>query len=175
MRRLTFIVWALVGLAAAAVGWALGGVAGGFWPRTVLAAAFAAGALGLLMGRARFAVGLGFLVAAAAAAGYLLGTKVFSPVIAWPIAGLVMGVAASSLVARLRSKIILIVLAPTLAMLGFILGAAGVALYGTIVAKDGRIASEFMMAGAAGFGLLALGFFGIVRRRFGLIAEGGAQ
>ena len=174
MRRLSFLVWALVGLAAGAVGGILGALVGGFWPTIVVAAVGVSVALGLLMRRPRFAVLAGILVGVASAAAYLLGTRLFSPIIAFPVAGLVLAVAVSSIVAGRRRKILLIVLSPVLAFLGFVAGTAAVVLLGTFT-EDGRIVTYFIFGGAAGFGLLLLLLFGIVRRRYGLVAEGGAR
>ena len=174
MRRFSFVLWALVGLAAGAVGGMLGALLGGFWPTIVVAAAGVSVALGLLMRRPRFAVLAGLLVAVASAAAYLLGTRLFSPVIAFPIAGLVLAVAVSSVVTGRRRKILLIVLSPILAFVGFIAGTAALVVFGAW-AEDGRIVAYFIFGGGAGFGLLLLLLFGIVSRRYGLVAEGGAR
>ncbi len=155
MRWLSILLWSLVGLISASVGCLAGGLLGSFWPQTVIATTAAGAAFGFLIGRQRLVV----LAAAAAATvsflAFYLGTFTVSPLLAWPLAGLAIGLAALPALPSRRAKIGAVVSAPILAGVGFACGSALVAFAGLSLDNSQWVA-RFMLGGAAGFGFLVL-------------------
>ena len=153
MNRPHAVIGSLLGLVAAAVGWAAGALVGSNLGRTVLAATLTAVALGLLARRPRLALLAGVATAAAAGVAFLVGRTAVTPLIAWPVAGLVIGLSSLALLRRTRARVAAIVATPLLGSLGFVLGLALTALAG-MGANDPLLAGQFLWGGAAGFGLL---------------------
>jgi hypothetical protein len=155
MRWLSVLLWSLVGLISALVGCLVGDLVGSFWPEIVIAATAAGAAFGFLIGRWRLAV----LAAGAAAVVSLLalywGTFTVSPLIAWPLAGLAIALAALPALPSRRAKIGAVLSAPILAGVGFACGSALVFLLG-LGLDNSQLVAQFMLGGAAGFGFLML-------------------
>jgi hypothetical protein len=157
MRRLSSGLWALVGLAAAPAGWFLGGLLfGSFLARTIGALTLLALAFGLLARGPRFAATVALAIAAASAAAYTTGARSATPLLAWPVAALLIGLAAAYVSQRTRARVVALVAAPLLGGAGFILGAAAVMMTGFGL-NAARVLEQFLAGGAAGFGLATLG------------------
>jgi Co/Zn/Cd efflux system component len=92
-----------------------------------------------------------------------VGHSFFSPVLAWPVAGLVIGVAGAFAFRRRRAKIAFIVAAPLLGSIGVLAGMLAVFLTARGL-NDSRVAAQVMLGGAAGFGLLVMAGAAIVGR-----------
>jgi hypothetical protein len=151
MQRLGVTSWGLVGLAAAMLGWALGGLAGSFPPRIAGAVLLTAVACGLLLGRGG-AIWIGAPVTALVAGlAYRGGSFVASPLLAWPAAALAIGLWAAAGVEGWRPRVGLAALPPALGTLGFVLGLVAVVFAGMSL-DSGRCVAQLMLGGAAGFG-----------------------
>ncbi len=155
MKRPRAVVYCLSGFVAGAVGWLAGALIGSNMGRTVLAATATAAVLGLLARRPRLAAVASLATAAAASLAFFLGLTVVTPLIAWPVAGLVIGLSSLTLFARTRARVATVVAAPLLGSLGFVLGMAAT-LFAGMAANDARLAGQFLWGGAAGFGLLTV-------------------
>jgi hypothetical protein len=154
-RRHPFLLWVVAGLGCSALGWIAGGFLGLWAPRTACAVGATALALGLL-NRQRGAALVGALSAAIVSlAAVLIGESYFSPLLAWPVAGLIMGVMGTFVFRRTRAKITFLVGAPFLGSLGFLAGMIGT-LLAAMGLNDSRVSAQFMLGGAAGFGFLLL-------------------
>jgi len=153
--RTPAIVWSLSGLLAGAAGWLAGALIGSNMGRTVLAATAVAAALGLLARRPRLAALAGLATAATATVAFAVGRTVVTPLIAWPAAGLAIGLCSLALFGRTRARIGTVVAAPLVGSLGFVLGIAATGFAG-MAANDARVLGQFLGGGAAGFGLLTL-------------------
>ncbi len=164
MPRMSRRIWWIIGLISATLGWTVGGLFGTFLPRLALAVAATGSAFGLLLGSIRVAV----IAAAAASAGAVIfwttGSRVLSPLIAWPIAALCIGLVGTACLRSVRARIGMTLLSPVLGLLGFsggvaIIGMAGLAFDNSVVL------GEFMIGGAAGFGLVVVdGLLNATRR-----------
>lgn len=155
MNRPRAVVYSLSGFAAGAVGWLAGSLIGSNMGRTVLAATATAAMLGLLARRLRLAAVASLATAAAASLAFLVGRVVVTPLIAWPVAGLVIGLSSLTLFDRTRARVATVVAAPLLGSLGFVLGMVGT-LFAGMAANDPLLAGQFLWGGAAGFGLLTI-------------------
>jgi hypothetical protein len=155
MNRPHALIWSLLGLVAGAAGWAAGALVGSNLGRTVLAATLTAAALGLLARRPRLALLGGLATAAAAGVAFLVGRTAITPLIAWPVAGLVIGLSSLALLRRTRARVAAVVATPLLGSLGFVLGLALTAFAG-MGGNDPLLAGQFLWGGAAGFGLLTI-------------------
>lgn len=145
---------ALVG-AAAVLGWLAAGLAGPLAARAVVTAAGATVAVELCQRRPRRGVVAGLAAALAATAAVFLGGG--SLLLAWPVAGLVCGLAAARIPPRARADVALVLLTPALASVAFVLGAVVVAASGFTL-DDARLLDQAFLGGAAGFGVF-LGAF----------------
>ncbi len=155
MRRLQGVIRSMVGLVAAALGWAAGAAVGSNLARTVLATMLTAVALGLLARRPRVALLAGLGTAVATAVAFIVGRSTITPLMAWPVAGLVIGLSGWALVHRTRARVAALVATPLLGTLGFVLGLVLTAFAG-MGANDPLVAGQFLWGGAAGFGLLTI-------------------
>ncbi len=155
MNRPRAVVWSLSGLLAGAVGWLAGALIGSNMGRTVLAATATAAALGLLARRPRLAAVASLATAAAASLAFLVGRTVVTPLIAWPVAGLVIGLSSLALFDRTRARVAIVVAAPLLGSLGFVLGMVAT-LFAGMATNDALLVGQFLWGGAAGFGLLTV-------------------
>jgi hypothetical protein len=155
MKRPHAVVWSLAGLVAGAVGWLAGALIGSNMGRTVLAVTAIAAVVGLLARRPRLAVLTALATAVVAIGAYLVGLRVITPLIVWPVTGLVIGLSGLGLFARTRARVATAVAAPLLGTAGFVLGllATGFAGFAT---NDPRLLGQVLGGGAAGFGLLTL-------------------
>jgi hypothetical protein len=143
------------GLGFSAVGWAAGGLLGSWAPRT----ACAAGAIALALGWLNRRPGAALLGAAGAGIAGLaaarLGESFFTPLLGWPLAGLVIGVMGAFAFRRLRAKIAFIFGAPLLGSVGFLAGMITTML-AAIGLNDSRVSDQMMLGGAAGFGFVLM-------------------
>jgi hypothetical protein len=156
MNRPRAVVWSLSGLLAGVVGWLSGALLlGSNMGRTVLAATATAAVLGLLARRPRLAAVAALATAAAASLAFLVGRTAVTPLIAWPVAGLVIGLSSLALLQRARARLVIVVAAPLLGSLGFVLGMVAIVFAG-MATNDGLLLGQFLWGGAAGFGLLTI-------------------
>jgi len=154
-RRHSLLLWALAGLGFSALGWIAGGFLGSWTPRFACAVGATAIALGLLNRRP----GPALLGAVSAVIGSLAAVQIghyfFSPLLAWPVAALVIGVVGASAFRRRRARIAFIIGAPLLGTVGVLAGMA-VTFLAAMRLNDSRFSAQMMFGGAAGFGLLLL-------------------
>ena len=154
-RRYPLLLWALAGLGFSALGWVVGGFLGWWAPRTACAVGATAIALGLLNRHPRAAIVGAISTAIVSLAAVQIGYHFFSPLLAWPVAALVIGVVGAFAFRRRRAKIALIVGAPLLGSLGFFAGMLATFLT-AMGLNDSRVAAQMMLGGAVGFGLLLM-------------------
>ena len=162
-RGLRLLLWFFAGLLFSALGWSAGGFLGSWAPRTACAVAATALALGLLNRRPGVALMGAAIAAVVGVAAVRIGESFFSPLLAWPAAGLVIGVMGSFAFRRRRARIAFIVSAPFLGSIGFLAGMIGILLV-AMGLEDPRVSAQFMLGGAGGFGFLLLAGAAIVGR-----------
>ncbi|MFB3905356.1 MAG: hypothetical protein ACE15E_18045 [Acidobacteriota bacterium] len=153
MRWLSLLLWSLAGLVSASVGFLTGGLLGSFGPQTVIATGAAGAVLGFLLGRGRLALMAGGAAVAVSLSAVLLGRFDLSPLLAWPVAGLAIALAALPAFPTRRARIGAAVSSPFLAGAGFACGAALV-IFAGLSLDNSRWLAQFMLGGAAGFGFL---------------------
>ncbi len=163
MKRPSAGLWFLAGLTCAALGWIAGGLIGTVAGRTVLACGFTGAALGLLVRRYPLGGVAALACAATAGAGWALGPRLGSPLLAWPLAALVLGLAGAFLPQARLARIAAVVVTPFLGGLGFAAGAVGVVVVG-LAANDARVMEQLLAGGAAGFGCASLGGLALIAR-----------
>jgi hypothetical protein len=160
-HRLLF--WVVAGLGFPALGWIAGGFMGSWAPRTACAVGATALALGLLNRRP----GVGLVGAVSAAivslAAVRIGESFFTPLLAWPVAGLVIGVMGAFAFRRLRARIAFIVGAPLLGSVGLLAGMLATA-FAAMGLNDSRVSAQIMLGGAIGFGFLLMACAAIAGR-----------
>jgi len=157
------LLWAVAGLGFSALGWIVGGFVGSWAPRTACAGGATALALGLLNRQPRAAL-LGAVSAAMVSlAAVQVGQFFLSPLLAWPVAGLVIGVVGAFAFRRRRTRIVFIVAAPLLGSVGVVAGMLAIFLT-AMGLNDSRVAAQIMLGGAVGFGLLLMAGAAIVGR-----------
>ena len=154
-RRHRLLLWGLAGLGFSALGWIGGGFLGSWAPRTACAVGATALALGLLNRKPGAALVGAVSAAIVSLAAVRIGESFFSPLLAWPVAGLVIGVVGAFAFRRRRTRIAFIVSAPLLGSFGFLAGmlATFVAAMGL---NDSRVSAQIMLGGAVGFGFLLM-------------------
>jgi len=157
------LLWAVAGLGSSALGWIVGGFIGSWAPRIACAVGATAIALVLLNRQPRAAL-LGAVGAALLSlAAVRVGESFFSPLLAWPVAGLVIGVVGAFAFRRRRTRITFIVAAPLLGSVGVVAGMVTVFLTARGL-NDPRVAAQTTLGGAVGFGLLLMAGASIVGR-----------
>jgi len=142
-------------LLAGAFGWLAGALIGSNMGRTVLAATATAAVLGLLARRPRLAAVSSLATAVAASLAFLAGLGSGTTLIAWPVAGLAIGLSSLALFRRTRARVATLVAAPLLGTLGLVLGMVATLSAG-MATNDALLAGQFLWGGAAGFGLLTV-------------------
>src|SRR5208337_4500978 len=162
-RGRPLLLWAVAGLGFSAVGWILGGFLGSWAPRTVCAVAVTGFALGLLNRQPRAALLGAVSTALVSLIAVQVGQSFITSLLAWPVAGLVIGVAGAFAFRRRRARIAFIVAAPLLGSVGVVAGMIAVFLTARGL-NDARVASQVMLGGAAGFGLLVMAGAAIIGR-----------
>lgn len=162
MRRFSFLAWLVLPPVTSALGWILGGLFGSYLPRTVLATIGAAIALDLLSRNGRI-VWTCVAVALASLAAFLFGLRVVTPLLAWPVAALAMGVSASFTLTRRWAKIASVAIAPVLGVAGFVLGISVIVFLG-FARDDNVLLGQFLLGGSAGFGLFTVLGLAMIRR-----------
>jgi len=174
-RRHRVLLWAAAGLVFSVLGWVVGGFMGSWAPRIACAVGATAIALGLLNRQPGAAVVGAVSAVIASLAAVKVGQFFFSPLVAWPVAGLVIGVVGAFAFRRLRSRITFIVAAPLLGSIGAVAGM--LAMFFTAMGlNDARVAAQTTLGGAVGFGLLLMVGAAIVGRWLdGTRAAGGAS
>ena len=150
-------IWLSIGcaLAFSALGWMAGGLLGSWAPRTACAVAAVALVLGWLNRQpgAALAGAVGAAIVSLAAAW--IGGSFFSPMLAWPLGGLAIGVMGALAFHRRRARITFIVAAPLLGAIGFLAGLLATMLV-ALWLNDSRVSGQIFLGGAAGFGLLLM-------------------
>ena len=136
----------------------------GSWaPRIACAVGATAIALGLLNRQPRSAL-LGAVSAAVVSlAAVQVGESFFSPLLAWPVAALVIGVVGAFAFRRRRTRIAFIIAAPLLGSVGVVAGMLAVFLTARGL-NDSRVAAQIMLGGAVGFGFLLMAGAAVVGR-----------
>ena len=162
-RRYPLLLWPLAGLGFSALGWIAGGFLGSWGPRTACAVGATAIALGLLNRQPRAALVGAVSAAMVSLAAVQVGQSFFSPLLAWPVAGLVIGVVGAFAFRRRRARIAFIVAAPLLGSVGVVAGMLVIFLT-AMGLNDSRVAAQIMLGGAVGFGLLLMAGAAIVGR-----------
>ncbi|HYA63151.1 MAG TPA: hypothetical protein VED66_08100 [Candidatus Sulfotelmatobacter sp.] len=128
----------------------------GSWaPRTACAVGATAIALGLLNRQPRVALVGAVSAAIVSLAAVQIGEFFFSPLLAWPVAALVIGVVGAFAFRRRRTRIAFIVGAPLLGSAGCVAGMLATFL-AAMRLNDSRVAAQIMLGGAVGFGLLLM-------------------
>jgi hypothetical protein len=154
-RSREILLWLVAGLLSSSLGWTAGGFLGSWAPRTACAVAATALALGLLNKLPGVALVGAVIAAVVSLAVVRIGESFFSPLLAWPVSGLVIGVMGACAFRRRRARIAFIVGAPFLGSLGFLAGMI-VTVLTAMGLEDSRVLAQFMLGGAGGFGLLLL-------------------
>jgi hypothetical protein len=154
-RRHRLLLWGLAGLGFSALGWIGGGFLGSWAPRTACAVGATALALGLLNRQPGAALVGAVSAAIVSLAAVRIGESFFSPLLAWPVAGLVIGVVGAFAFRRRRTRIAFIVGAPLLGSVGLVAGMLVVFLTATGL-NDSRVSAQIMLGGAVGFGFLLM-------------------
>ena len=153
--RYPLLLWALAGLGFSGFGWVAGGFLGSWAPRIACAVGATAIALGLLNRQPRAALVGAVSAAIVSLAAVQIGEFFFSPLLAWPVAALVIGVVGAFAFRRRRTRIAFIVGAPLLGSAGFLAGMLATLLIAMRL-NDSRVAAQIMLGGAVGFGLLLM-------------------
>jgi hypothetical protein len=96
-------------------------------------------------------------------AAFLVGQSFITPLLAWPVAGLVIGVVGAFAFNQRRARITFIVVAPLLGTVGVVAGMLAVFLTARGL-NDSRVAAQIMLGGAIGFGLLVMAGAAIIGR-----------
>jgi len=162
-RRPPLLLWPLAGLGFSALGWIAGGFLGSWGPRTACAVGATAIALGLLNRRPRAALVGAVSAAIVSLAAVQIGHYFFSPLLALPVAALVIGVVGALAFRRRRARIAFIVGAPLLGSAGFLAGMLATFL-AAMRLYDSRVAAQIMLGGAVGFGLFLMAGAAIASR-----------
>jgi len=154
-RKHRLLLWAVVGVSFSALGWIVGGFMGSWAPRITCAVGATALALGLLNRQPRAAL-LGSVSAALVSlAAVRIGESFFSPLLAWPVAALVIGMVGAFAFHRRWARIAFIVAAPLLGSVGVVAGMLAILLTARGL-NDSRVAAQTTLGGAVGFGLLLM-------------------
>jgi hypothetical protein len=153
MNRFSFSAWALAGFLAGGAGWFLGGFIGTFLPQTILATAATGATVGMLARVPRLALLTALAAGLAAGIFFMVGVRVFTPLLAWPASAMATGTVTAALLHTRRERIATILAAPFFGSLGLLAGMAILVLAG-ITLDNSRLLGQFMWGGAAGFGLL---------------------
>ena len=140
-RRHPLLLWALAGLGFSALGWIAGGFLGSWAPRTACAVGATAIALGLLNRQPRAALVGAVSAAIVSLAAVRIGESFFSPLLAWPVAALVIGVVGAFAFRRRRARIAFIVGAPLLGSAGFVAGMLATLLI-AMELNDSRVSAQ---------------------------------
>jgi hypothetical protein len=154
-RRYPLLLWPLAGLCFSALGWIAGGFLGSWAPRTACAVGATAIALGWLNRQPRAALLAAVSAAIVSLAAVRIGESYFSPLLAWPVAALVIGVVGAFAFRRRRARIAFIVGAPLLGSVGFLAGMLATLLI-AMKLNDSRLSAQILLGGAVGFGLLLM-------------------
>jgi len=162
-RRHLLLLWPLAGLGFSALGWIAGGSLGSWAPRTACAVGATAIALGLLNRQPRAALVGAVSAGIVSLAAVQIGEFFFSPLLAWPVAALVIGIVGAFGFRRRRTRIAFIVGAPLLGSAGFLAGMLATFL-AAMRLNDSRVAAQIMLGGAVGFGLLLMAGAAIASR-----------
>jgi len=163
VRGHRLLLWPVAGLAFSALGWIAGGFMGSWAPRIACAVGATAIALGWLNRQPRAALVGAVSTAMVSLAAVRVGHFFFSPLLAWPVAGLAIGVVGAFAFRRRRSRIAFIVAAPLLASIGVVAGMLAIFLI-AFGLNDSRVAAQITLGGAVGFGLLLMAGAAVVGR-----------
>jgi len=162
-RRHPLLLWPLAGLGFSALGWIAGGFLGSWTPRIACAVGATAIALGLLNRQPRAALVGAVSAVIVSLAAVQIGHHFFSPLLAWPVAALVIGMVGAFGFRRRRARIAFIFSAPFLGSVGVLAGMV-VTFLVAMRLNDSRPAAQIMLGGAVGFGLLLMAGAAIASR-----------
>jgi hypothetical protein len=84
-----------------------------------------------------------------------IGEFFLSPLLAWPVAGLAIGVMGMFVFRRRRARITFLIAAPLLGSVGFLAGMMATFL-AAVGLNDSRVSAQTMLGGAVGFGFLLI-------------------
>jgi len=154
-RGCRLLLWIVVGLSFSALGWIAGALLGSWGPRTACAVGATALALGWLNRRPGAALVGSLTTAIVSLAAARIGESFFSPLIAWPVAAVTIGVIGAFAFRRLRARITFIIAAPLLGSIGFLAGMLATFL-AAVGLNDSRVSAQTMLGGAVGFGFLLM-------------------
>jgi len=168
------LLWVVAGLGFSALGWIAGGFLGSWAPRTACAVGGTALALGLLNRQPGAALVGAVSAAIVSLAAVRIGESFFSPLLAWPVAALVIGVVGAFAFRRRRTRIAFIVGAPLLGSVGFLAGMLAT-LLAAMGLNDSRVSAQIMLGGAVGFGFLLMAGAGIAGRWLDATRAGGVS
>lgn len=154
-RGRPLLLWVVAGLGASALGWIAGGFLGLWAPRTACAAGAVALVLGLLSRRPGAALAGAASATIVSLIAVQIGESFFSPLLAWPVAAVVIGVMGALLFRRRRARIAFVIGAPFLGAVGLLAGMM-VTFCTAVGLNDSRVSAQTMLGGAAGFGVLLM-------------------
>ncbi len=157
-----------------ALGWMAGGLLGSWAPRTACAVAAVALVLGWLNRQPGAALAGAAGAAVVSLAAVWIGESFFSPVLAWPLGGLVIGVMGALAFHRRRARIAFIVAAPLLGAIGFVAGLLATMLV-ALWLNDSRVSGQIFLGGAAGFGFVLMAGAAIAGRWLDRTPKAGGQ
>jgi len=170
-RLLLSMVYAF---AFSALGWMAGGLLGSWAPRTACAVAAVALVLGWLNRQPGAALAGAAGAAIVSLATVWVGEWLFSPVLAWLLGALAIGVMGALAFHRRRARIAFIVAAPFLGAIGFVAGLLATMLV-ALWLNDSRVSGQIFLGGAAGFGFLLMAGAAISGRWLDRTPKAGGQ
>jgi hypothetical protein len=157
-----------------ALGWIAGGLLGSWAPRTACAVAAVALVLGWLNRQPGAALAGAAGAAIVSLAAVWIGESFISPVLAWPLGGLAIGVMGALAFHRRRARIAFIVAAPLLGAIGFVAGLLATMMV-ALWLNDSRVSGQVFLGGAAGFGFLLMAGAAISGRWLDATRKAGGQ
>lgn len=170
-RLLLALVYAFV---FSALGWMVGGLLGSWAPRTACAVAAVALVLGWLNRQPGAALAGAAGAAVVSLAAVWVGEWFFSPVLAWLLGGLAIGVMGALAFHRRRARIAFIVAAPFLGAIGFLAGVLATMMV-ALWLNDSRVSGQIFLGGAAGFGFVLMAGAAISGRWLDRTRKAGGQ
>ncbi len=154
-RSHRLLLWIVAGLSFSALGWSAGGFLGSWAPRTACAVGATALVLGWLNRRPGAALVGAVTASIVSLAAVRIGESFLSPLLAWPVAGLAIGVMGMFVFRRRRARITFLIAAPLLGSVGFLAGMMATFL-AAVGLNDSRVSAQTMLGGAVGFGFLLI-------------------
>jgi len=135
------LLWVVAGFCVSALGWLAGGLLGSWAPRTACAVGAVALALGFLLRRPGAALIGAVSTVVVSLVAVKMGESFFSPLIAWPLAALVIGAMGWFVFRRRRARISFMVGAPFLGSIGFLAGMLAT-FFAAMALNDSRVSAQ---------------------------------